>query len=103
MQYILSEEEMKQLTPMTEYRRVMTAWESKDDCLEDLRAAVDILEPPQRGLVLNEYARRRKARRKPESPSLGDGKTALAELRKAGLNAWDSVPDPAALLGRGEP
>ena len=31
-------------------------------------------------------------------PRLGDGEQALEELRQAGLNAWDNVADPAALI-----
>jgi hypothetical protein len=32
-------------------------------------------------------------------PRLGDTTEALQELRKAGLNAWDDIPDPEALIG----
>jgi hypothetical protein len=31
-------------------------------------------------------------------PKLGDAKKAIEALRKAGLSAWDTVPDPAALI-----
>jgi hypothetical protein len=31
-------------------------------------------------------------------PRLGDGEKALEELRKAGLNAWDNIADPAAFI-----
>jgi hypothetical protein len=31
-------------------------------------------------------------------PQLGDGEQALKELRRAGLDAWDNVADPAALM-----